>query len=200
MWAASSDYIDCQKIALTIKHQDKKRFRYHGNQAKLQRLKSLVKTNGKHGFDLRNVQFHYQLPLLQRDGERTTYSPSGHDIGYASLREYSLLPTDHSGLIAMRRPIPLTPFYHESGSMLVGAYIFPPFHGIRHLPAGDSKSRILLGKESTSQMIFEEICMIDLYFHKLNQSYFLTLNFCHAYRNDSILFVSKPRGQTLFLK
>ena len=100
----------------------------------------------------------------------------------------------------MRGPIPLSPFYHESGPILVGAYLFPPFHDIRHLPAGDSKSRILLCKESTSRMIFEEIYMIDLYFHKLNQLYFFNLNFCHAYRNDSMLFVSKPRGQTLFLK
>ena len=110
--------------------------------------------------------------LLQRDGEGTTYSPSGHDIGYTSLRELSLLPADHSGLIAMRGPIPFPPFYHESGPMLVEAYLFRPFHDIRHLPAGDSKSRILLCKESTSRMIFEEICMIGLYFHKLNQTYF----------------------------
>ena len=100
----------------------------------------------------------------------------------------------------MRELIPLPPFYHESGPMLVGAYLFPPFHDIRHLPAGDSKSRILLCKESTSRMIFEEIYMIDLYFHKLNQSFFFTLNFSYAYRNDSMLFVSKSRGQTLFLR
>ena len=86
--------------------------------------------------------------------------------------------------------------------MLAGAYLFPLFHDISHLPAGDSKSRILLCKESTSRMISEETYMIDLYFHKLNQSYiyFFTLNCCHAYRNDSMLFVSKSRGQTLFLK
>ena len=72
----------------------------------------------------------------------------------------------------MRGTKPLPPFYHESGPMLVGAYLFPPFHDIGQLPVGDSKSRILLCKESTSQMIFEEIYMIDLYFHKLNQSYF----------------------------
>ena len=100
----------------------------------------------------------------------------------------------------MRGLVPLPPFYHESGLMLVGAYLFPPFHYIRHLPAGDSKPRILLRKESTSRMIFEDIYMIDLYFHKLNQSYFFTLNFCHAYRNVSMLFVFKSRGQTLFLK
>ena len=70
MWATSSDYIDCQKIALTIKHQDKKGFCYHGNQAKLQRLKSLVKTNGKHGFDLKNFQFHYQLPIFFKETAR----------------------------------------------------------------------------------------------------------------------------------
>ena len=133
-----------------------------------------MKRNGKHGFDLKN--FSVSLPityLLQRDGEGTTYSPFGHDIGCTSLRERSLLPADHSGPKAMRGPIPLPPFYHESGLMLLArAYLFPPFHDIRHLPAGDSKSRILLCTESTSRMIFEEIYMIDLYFHKLNQSYF----------------------------
>ena len=73
----------------------------------------------------------------------------------------------------MRGPIPLLPFYRESGPMLVvGAYLFPPFHDIRHLSAGDSKSRILLCKEFTSRMIFEKIYIVDLYFHKLNQSYF----------------------------
>ena len=70
MWATSSDSIDCQKIALTIKHQYKKCFRYHGNQAKLQRLKSLVKANGKHGFDLKKFQFHYQLPILFKETAR----------------------------------------------------------------------------------------------------------------------------------
>ena len=110
--------------------------------------------------------------LLQRDVEGTTHSPSGHDIGYTSLREHSLLPADHSGLIATRGPIPLLPFYHESGPMLAGAYLFPPFQDIRHLPAGGSKSRILLCKESTSRMIFEEVYMIDLYFNKLNDSFF----------------------------
>ena len=69
----------------------------------------------------------------------------------------------------MRGPIPLAPFYHESGLMLAGAYLFPSLHDIRHLPAGDSKSRILLCKESTSWIMFEEIYMIDFYFHKLNQ-------------------------------
>ena len=48
-------------------------------------------------------------------------------------------------------------------------------------------------------MIFEEIYIIDHYFHKLNQI-FLISNFSHAYHNDSMLFVSKSRGQTLFLK
>ena len=91
---------------------------------------------------------------------------------YTSLQEHSLLPADHSGLKAMRGPIPLLPFYQESGPMLVEVYLFSPFHDTRHLPAGDSKSRILLCKESTSRMIFEEIYMIDLYFHKLNQSFF----------------------------
>ena len=173
MWATSSNCIDCQKIALTIKHQEKKGFHYHSNQAKLQRLKSLVKTNEKHGFDLKNFSVSLSITyLLQRDGEGTTYSPSGHDIGYTSLREHSLLPADHSGPIAMRGAIPLPPLHHESGPMLAGAYLFPPFRDIRHLPAGDSKPRILLCKESTSRIIFEEIYMIDLYFHKLNQSYF----------------------------
>ena len=72
----------------------------------------------------------------------------------------------------MRGPISLPLFYHESGPMLVVAYLFPPFHDIRHLPAGDSKSRLLLCKESTSRIIFEEIYMIDLYFHKLNHYFF----------------------------
>ena len=49
-------------------------------------------------------------------------------------------------------------------------------------------------------MIFEEIYMIDHYFHKLNQTFLFISNFSHAYRNDSMLFVSKSRGQTLFLK
>ena len=131
---------------------------------------------------LRSQKLSVSLPityLLQRDGEGTTYSPSGHDIGYTSLREHSLLSADHSGPIAMRGPIPLPPFYHESAPMLARAYLFPPLHDIRHLPADDSKSRILC-KESTSRMIFEEIYMIDLYFHKLNQSYFFTLNFSHC--------------------
>ena len=72
----------------------------------------------------------------------------------------------------MRGPIPLPLFYHESGPMLAGAYLFPPVHDIRYLPPGDSKSHILLCKESTSRMNFEEIYVIDLYFHKLNQSSF----------------------------
>ena len=84
--------------------------------------------------------------------------------------------------------------------MLAGAYLFPPFLDIKHLPAGDSKSRILLCKESTSRMIFEEIYMIDLCFHKLNQTFFFFSNFSYAYCNDSMLFVSKSEGQTLFLK
>ena len=108
--------------------------------------------------------------LLQRDGEGTTSFPSGHDIGYTSLREHSLLPADHSGLTAMRGPILLSPFYRESGPVLVGAYLFSPFHDVRHLSAGDSKSRILLCNESTSRMILEKIYIVDLYFHKLNQS------------------------------
>ena len=66
-------------------------------------------------------------------------------------------------------PIPLPPFYHESGPILAGAYLSSPLHDVRHLPAGDSKSRTLLYKESTSRMCFEEIYMIDLYFYKLSQ-------------------------------
>ena len=72
----------------------------------------------------------------------------------------------------MRGPIPLPPFYHESGAMLAGAYPFPPLHDIRHLPAGDSKSRILLCKESTSRMISDEMYVIDIHFYKLNQLFF----------------------------
>ena len=70
----------------------------------------------------------------------------------------------------MRGPIPLPLFYHESGPMLVGAYLSSPLHDIRHLPAVDSKYRILLFKESTSRTIFEEIYMIDLYVYKPKQS------------------------------
>ena len=73
----------------------------------------------------------------------------------------------------MRGPISLPPFYHESGPILAGAYLFPPLHDIRHLLAGNSKSRTLLCKESTPRMIFEEIHIIDLYFHKLNPVIFL---------------------------
>ena len=64
--------------------------------------------------------------------------------------------------------------------MLAGAYLFPPIHDIRHLP-GDSKSHILFCKESTSWMISEEIYMIGLYLHKLNQLFFFTLNSSHFY-------------------
>ena len=50
-----------------------------------------------------------------------------------------------------------------------GSIHLPPFyHDIRHLP-GYSKSHILLCKESTSGIISEDIYMIGLYFHKLNQ-------------------------------
>ena len=61
--------------------------------------------------------------LLQRDGEGTPYSsPSGHDIGYTSLREHSLLPADHSGLIAMRGPTssPLLPRIRTSVPIAYG--------------------------------------------------------------------------------
>ena len=71
----------------------------------------------------------------------------------------------------MRVAIPFPSFYHESGPMLSGAYLFSPFYDIRHLPASDSKSRTLLCKESTFRITFEEIYMINLYFYKLNQSY-----------------------------
>ena len=135
-----------------------------------------IKIAGKDEWNawLRSQKRSVSYPItyrLQRDGKGTTSSPSGHDIGYTSLRGYSLLPADHSGPIAMRGPIPLPPFYHKSGPMLTGTYLFPPLHDIRHLPAGDSKSRILLCKESTYRMISEEmyLYMIDLYFHKLNQ-------------------------------
>ena len=57
----------------------------------------------------------------------------------------------------MRGLMPLPPLYHESDPMLAGVYFFPPLHDIMHLPAGDSKSHILLVKESTSRMISEEI-------------------------------------------
>ena len=62
------------------------------------------------------ARFRSQKPiayLLQRDGKKTTSSPSGHDIGYTSLRGHSLLPADHSGPIASGG-LPLPPFYYES--------------------------------------------------------------------------------------
>ena len=72
----------------------------------------------------------------------------------------------------MRGPILLPPFYHDSDPTLAGAYLLPPLPDIKHRPAGDSKSHILLCKEPTSRMISEEIYMIDLYFHKLNHLFF----------------------------
>ena len=87
--------------------------------------------------------------------------------------------------------------------MLAGAYLFPPFQTLGTCLLVTQNLASYSVKMSTSRMIFEEIYMIDLYFHKLNQSYiyiYLTLNFCHAYRNDSMFFVSKSRGQTLSLK
>ena len=70
--------------------------------------------------------------LLQRDGEGTTYSsPSGHDIGYTSLQEHSLLPADHSGLIAMRGPTsppPLTTNQDIGYNSLRGHSLLPADH------------------------------------------------------------------------
>ena len=70
--------------------------------------------------------------LLQRDGEGTTYlSPSGHNIGYTSLREHSLLPADHSGLIAMRglTSSPLLPRIRTSVTIAYGGRsLLPPDH------------------------------------------------------------------------
>ena len=62
----SSDYIDCQKIAFTIKYQDKKLFFYHGIviRRNYKDEKSLVKTNEKHGFHLKYFHFHNQLLIF----------------------------------------------------------------------------------------------------------------------------------------
>ena len=87
---------------------------------------------------------------------------TNQDIGYTSLRGHSLLPADHSGPIASGG-IPLPPFYHESGPMLAGAYLFPPVHDFRYLP-GDSQSHTLLCKESGMNSV--EIYLIGLYFCK----------------------------------
>ena len=131
---------------------------------------------------------------LQRDGEGTTYFSSGHDIGHTSLREHSLLAAEHSGPIAMRRPKPHPPFYHESGLMLAGAYLFTLPQDIRHLPAGDSKSDILLCKASTSWMISEEIYLyvIGLCFHKLNElsSYSLFQSFLRTVMTQCFLLLN----------
>ena len=75
------------------------------------------------------LQFHYQLPIFLSDGEGTTYSsPSGHDIRYTSLREHSLLPVDHSGLIAMRGPTssPLLPRIRTSSTIAYGGHSLLP--------------------------------------------------------------------------
>ena len=76
--------------------------------------------------------------------------------------------------------------------MLAEAYPFPPVNDIRHLPAGDSKSHILLCKESTSRMISEEIYlyMIGLHFHKLNQlSYYSEFHsFLRTVKTQCFLF------------
>ena len=111
MWATSSDYIDCKEIALTIKHQDKKSFRYHGNQAKLQILKSLVKTNGKHSFDLKKFQFHYQLPIFFKETARGLPLPP--------------LATT-SGTLAFGG-IPSFPLTTQVQKQIEGLYLFPPF-------------------------------------------------------------------------
>ena len=68
-WATSCDYIDCQKTALTIKHQDKSDFVITVIRRNYKNEKSL-KTNGKHGFDLKNFQFHNQLPIFLKETGR----------------------------------------------------------------------------------------------------------------------------------
>ena len=75
--------------------------------------------------------------------------------------------------------------------MLVGAYLFPLSTTLGTCLLVTENPASYFVNILTSRIIFEEIHMIDLYFHKLNQSYLFTLNFCHAYRNDSMLFVSK---------
>ena len=83
--------------------------------------------------------------------------------------------------------------------MLAGAYLFPPIHDIRHLP-DDSISHILLCKESNSGMISEEIYMIGLYFHKLNQLYFYSeiQSFLRTVMTQCFLFSNV--GSNLLLK
>ena len=119
------------------------------------------------------LQFHYQLPIFFKETSRGLSIPplatTSGTLACGSIPFFPLPLRSNSYAGAYTS----SPFYHESGPMLVGAYLFPPFHDIRHLPAGDSKSRILLCKESTSRMIFEEIYMIDLFFYKLNHSFFL---------------------------
>ena len=64
-----------------------------------------------------------------------------------------------------------SPLLPRTRSNADGSIRLPPIQDITHLPGG-SKSHILLCKESTSGMIFEEIYMIGFYFHKLNQLFF----------------------------
>ena len=166
---------------------------------KSHRLKSLVKTSEKHGFDLKNFQFHYQLPIFFKETARGLPLPplatTSATLACGSIPSFPLT----TQVYCYAGPIPLPPFCHESGPMLAGPYLFPPLHDIRHLPAGDSKSRVLLCKESTSRMIFEEIYMTFTFISLTNHIF--NLNFSHfAYRNDSMFLIPKPRGQILFLK
>ena len=80
--------------------------------------------------------------------------PPGHDIGLNSLRGHSLLSAAYSGSIASGG-IPLPHFYHDAGPMLAEAYLLP-YPRLRYLP-NDTKSYILLCKESTSGMISEAV-------------------------------------------
>ena len=83
--------------------------------------------------------------------------------------------------------------------MLAGAHLFLSIHDIRHLP-GDSKSYILLYKESTFWMISEEIYVIGFYFHKLNQLFFYSefQSFLRTVMSQCFLFSNV--GQILLLK
>ena len=111
MRVTSSDYIDCQKIALIIKHQDKKLFRYHGIvvMRTYKDKKSLVKTDGKHGFDLKFINFHSQLSIFYKETAR------GLPLPLATT----------SGTLACGG-IPSSPLTTQVQS-LTGGYLFSPF-------------------------------------------------------------------------
>ena len=126
------------------------------------------------------------------------FFPPGHVIGPNSLREHSLLPADHSGPIASGG-IPLTPFYHDSGPMLLGAYPLP-YPRLRYLPS-DSKSHILTDGIPQLRNDFRREKKSAQYFYKLNQlsCYSEFQSFCVTVMTPCFLF-PKRRGQILLLK